>query len=350
MSWKINGNLLFPQQTVQTVDVLPQGTYYVRFDTQIGYYLERVEDFELPSKIYGDTSVVNRWLVSYHTNQRNTGIILTGIKGSGKTLLSKKCAIDSGLPIIIVDTPYNDSDFVSFITNPELGDICVFIDEFEKVFNKINSENSILTILDGAFNTHNLFIFTCNEMHTNEYLTNRPSRIRYRSHFESLPESVISEVISDLLQRKEYAESIKNVIQVIGIITFDLLITLIKEVDLFNEPANEVVKYLNITGETILVDITEVWKGKPYVINHGRALVKESNNSTFSFPRGFNFIADPEYCDEDYVPANSGYKGLPEWVYLPWKDIKQIDNDHWEYKGEFGTFIIERCRFKGLVF
>lgn len=48
--------------------------------------------------------------------------------------MSKKCAIDSGLPIIIIDAPYDDSDFVSFITNPELGDVCVFVDEFEKVF------------------------------------------------------------------------------------------------------------------------------------------------------------------------------------------------------------------------
>lgn len=29
MSWKITGNLLVPQQAVQAVDVLPQGTYYV---------------------------------------------------------------------------------------------------------------------------------------------------------------------------------------------------------------------------------------------------------------------------------------------------------------------------------
>lgn len=74
--------------------------------------------------------------------------------------MSKKCAIDSGLPIIIIDAPYDDSDFVSFITNPELGDVCVFVDEFEKVFEEESSVNTLLTILDGTFNTHNLFIFT----------------------------------------------------------------------------------------------------------------------------------------------------------------------------------------------
>ena len=347
MSWKVTGNLLVPQQAVQAVDVLPQGTYYVRFNPQIGYYLEKVEDFELPSKIYGDTNVVNRWLVSYHANQRNTGIILTGVKGSGKTLLSKKCAIDSGLPIIIIDTPYDDSDFVSFITNPELGDVCVFVDEFEKVFEEESSVNTLLTILDGTFNTHNLFIFTCNQMYANEYLINRPSRIRYRMHFESLPEEVIDEVIADLLQHKEYIESIKSVLFTVRVVTFDLLITLIKEVDLFNEPATIVASYLNIIPEEIKVNIIEIWKGKPYTISTD--IPFKNNSEGFNFYRCFSAVSDPEYCDQD-SGGKEGYEGLPEWVCLPWSEIKQLDNDHWQYDGVWGKFIIERYRYRGLVF
>lgn len=248
----------------------------------MGYYLEQIEDFVLPNKIYGSTKVVNRWLKSYCANQRNTGIILTGIKGSGKTLLSKKCAIDSGLPIIIIDAPYNDPDFISFVTSPELGDVCIFIDEFEKIYDKLGSENAILTILDGAFSTHNLFIFTCNNMHTNPYLTNRPSRIRYRSHFESLPNNVIDEVIKDLLHNKKHADSIRLVLSAIGIITFDLLITLIKEVNLFDEPANVVAPYLNIIPETIYVNIIEIWKDKPYIINYHIDFVRSSDSISFS--------------------------------------------------------------------
>ena len=348
MSWRIDGNLCIPQQAVQTADVLPKGTYYVRCSPQIGYYLEQIEDFKLPNKIYGSTEVVNRWLTSYHANQRNTGVILTGIKGSGKTLLSKKCAVDSGLPIIIIDKPYNDADFISFITNSELGDICIFIDEFEKVYDERGSENAILTILDGAFNTHNLFIFTCNLMHTNEYLTNRPSRIRYRSHFESLPEDIINDVIEDLLQHKEYADSIRTVLSAIGVVTFDLLITLIKEVDLFNEPANVIAPYLNIVAENIQVDVVEIWKGKPYIICYGKEFSRSVG--TFSFRRPFEQIPDPEYCDEDYCEENSPYEGLPEWVSIPWSEIKQLDNDHWEYKGELGHFRFDRYRLTRLIF
>lgn len=349
MSWKIQENFYIPQQAVKAADVIPHGTYYVRFNSQIGYYLERVEDFVLPSKIYGNTDIVTRWLTSYRANSRNTGIILTGVKGSGKTLLSKKCAIDSGLPIIIIDTPYDNSDFVSFITNPELGDVCIFVDEFEKVYSERGSEDSMLTILDGAFNTHNLFIFTCNKMHTNEYLTNRPSRIRYRSHFESLPEDVINEVIDDLLQRKEHRESILQVLNSIGVITFDLLITLIKEVDLFNQPASEVAPFLNIIAEDIRVDISEVWKGKAYVIHYDTNLGHDRQGE-YSLCRSFGMIPDPEYCDENYC-ENKPCKGLPEIVHLPWSDIKQVNPDRWEYRGEFGKFNFDRCKFSsGLIF
>ena len=348
MSWRIDGKLYIPQQAVKTVEVLSKGTYYVRFDPRMGYYLEQIKDFKLPNKIYGSTEVVDRWLTSYRANQRNTGVILTGIKGSGKTLLSKKCAVDSGLPVIIIDKPYNDADFISFITNPELGDICVFIDEFEKVYNERGSENAILTILDGAFNTHNLFIFTCNLMHTNEYLTNRPSRIRYRSHFESLPEDIINEVIEDLLQHKEHADSIRTVLSAIGVVTFDLLITLIKEVDLFNEPANVIAPYLNIVAENIQVDVVEIWKGKPYITCYDKEFSRSTG--TFSFRRSFDLIPDPEYCDKDCCEENSPYEGLPEWVYIPWSEIKQLDNDHWEYKGELGHFRFNRYRLTRLVF
>lgn len=348
MSWRIQENFYYPQKSVKTINLIPNGTYYVRYDLQLGYYLEQIENFKLPSKIYGNTEIVNRWLTSYKVNTRNTGIVLTGIKGSGKTLLSKKCAIDSKLPIIIIDTAYTDSDFISFITNPELGDVCIFIDEFEKIFIQKEEINTLLTLLDGTFNTHNLFIFTCNQMHTNEYLVNRPSRIRYRSHFESLPDEVINEVIADLLNYKEHTDSIKSVLQAIGIITFDLLIALINEINLFNESATEAVKHLNITYEQFEVDIIEIWKDKPYIIHTNQIMSFEDYD--ISIYRNFSLIHDPEYCDEDLSNDVSPYKGLPTEVIIPLSEFKQINNDLWKYDGVLGKFYLKRSRYRQLIF
>lgn len=137
MGLRIAGNRIFLQPAVNVVDTLPKGTYYVRYDKMTGYYLEMGIDFKLPNKIYGDLSIVDRWLKSYHNNSRNTGVLLSGTKGSGKTLLGKKLAIDSGLPIIIIDASYDDVDFLSFILSSEFGDVCIFIDEFEKLYDEV---------------------------------------------------------------------------------------------------------------------------------------------------------------------------------------------------------------------
>ena len=350
MSWIKTGNMFMPIQATETTSILPLGTYYCRFSLEKGFYLEKVEDFKLPSKIYGDTSVVNRWLTSYKNNTRNTGIILSGIKGSGKTLLSKKCAIDSKLPIIIIDTSYDNSDFLSFITNPELGNICIFIDEFEKVFSeeKGRSSDSILSLLDGTFNTHNLFIFTCNNMFISEYLINRPSRIRYRTNFTSLPEDVVNEVIEDLLKYKEFKDSIFLVIKKIGIITYDLLITLINEINLFNESAEVCAKYLNIQKSDLCVDVYEYWKGKPYLIYPDLNI--DASEDIICISRNFDRIPDPEYCDEDYCKFESGIKGLKDCVFVPLTDIISIDIDTWEYKTKDTRFILKRKQINTLLY
>lgn len=342
MSWKIQGKNFIPQQAVQTTDILPKGTYYIRYDERLGFYLEQVEDFKLPEKLYGDTSIVDHWLTSYNITPRNTGIILTGIKGSGKTLLSKKCAIDSGLPVIIIDNPYSDDEFISFITNPELGNVCIFIDEFEKVYSKSNDAHSLLSILDGAFNTHNLFIFTCNSMYDNEYLINRPSRIKYRIHFESLPDDTINEVINDLLIYPEYSEEIRKVLLEINIVTFDLLITLINETNIFRKSPILLSKNLNIQKELVYVNILEIWKGTPYFMDKNELY---NNNPYLCVIRNFDAIDDPEYCDED--ECDNG--GLPEYVYIPQSEIVPIASDTWEYKGKLGHFIFERNKYKHIL-
>ena len=45
MGWQINGNMLIAQKSVELTPKLPLGTYYLRMNPQIGYFLEKVEDF-----------------------------------------------------------------------------------------------------------------------------------------------------------------------------------------------------------------------------------------------------------------------------------------------------------------
>ena len=127
-----NGNELRITSIQGTYDKLPVGVYNLECD-ESGYFLTKTDDFKLPKKIYGDMSIVDRWLHTYQTRGRNLGVLLAGLKGGGKTITAKLLAIKSGLPIIIINSPYYGSSFISFLSNECLGDCVIFLDEYEKI-------------------------------------------------------------------------------------------------------------------------------------------------------------------------------------------------------------------------
>ena len=93
---------------------LPRGVYNLSFHPKIGYYLKRTQDFSLPPKVYGDLSIADRYLKTYNHRTRNTGVLLTGQKGSGKTILAKYLAIKSGLPVICINDAFNQEGMPPF--------------------------------------------------------------------------------------------------------------------------------------------------------------------------------------------------------------------------------------------
>ena len=64
------------------------------------------------------------------------------------------------------------------------------IDEFEKIFSG-EKQQHILTLLDGVFSTHKLFLLTCNDKwKIDSHMRNRPGRIYYMIEFEGLEPTV----------------------------------------------------------------------------------------------------------------------------------------------------------------
>src|SRR5690606_38905387 len=238
-------------------DRLPKGNYLLSFDQSSGeYFLTQKEEFVLPKKIYGSSTHIDRWITSYKNNtEKNLGISLEGFKGSGKTIDAQKFCILSGLPVIMITEPYKGSDFINFITNPVFNNCIIFIDEFEKVYSETGSEKWLLSLMDGQYPTRYVFVLTSNIASENPYLINRLNRIKYRKIYDSLDLDIIDEVIDDLLVYPEFKESILKFFKYTKLITFDLLVNLIKEVILFKEDALVCGNHLNIIPETMNYDL-----------------------------------------------------------------------------------------------
>ena len=232
---------------------LPLGTYTLQFDDFTkSYYLHQIEDIQLPNKIYGNVQqFANRVYIKYLAVERNLGVLMVGNKGTGKSITAKVIANQISCPIIIVTEGYNDPDFISFITDPSLGSCVILIDEFEKVYDNSHSDsNKLLSLLDGPYNTHHIFILTANEFwKINDMMKNRPSRIHFLKEFTSLKINVVEEIGLDLLEDKSYIPELIEVAQKMSECTFDTIMSLCKDCNLYHESPKSCVKYMNILLE-----------------------------------------------------------------------------------------------------
>jgi hypothetical protein len=73
---------------INICDGLPPGNYIVQFDQQSGeYFLETVDNFTIPTKLYGNVfDQAERIISTFMDRPNTTGVLLTGEKGSGKAL------------------------------------------------------------------------------------------------------------------------------------------------------------------------------------------------------------------------------------------------------------------------
>lgn len=166
---------------------LPVGIYSICL-TMTGYHLDRYADkFVFPYKMYGlQNEFIDHVIKTYHATEGNLGIMLTGTKGTGKTVTAKELANKLNLPIIIVkDMGDHNQSMIEFLSGIE-GDCILFLDEFEKNFSE--SDSTILQIMDGVYNSkyRKVFLLTTNAMTINENMVGRPSRIRYVKEFWQL--------------------------------------------------------------------------------------------------------------------------------------------------------------------
>lgn len=244
-----SGNIFQVSGGSDIYEQLPVGNYVLKLNPMTGFYLEEVDQFKLPSKIYGNTnSHCQRILTTYQQRGRNTGVLLVGEKGSGKTLLMRQVAINSGIPVIIINSSFTGDAFSSYLTSITQPCIVLF-DEFEKVY-KQEDQEQVLTLLDGTYQSNKLFLITSNNKWSlDDNMKNRPGRIYYLFEYSGLEENFIREYCVDNLIDKTKTSSIVNVSNMFDHFNFDMLAAIVEEVNRYNEEPSDIVKFLNAKPE-----------------------------------------------------------------------------------------------------
>ena len=227
---------------------LPAGNYTIAQDMMGNFYLEQIDDFEIPAKMYGNTlRHTDRIINTFWERPQQTGVLLNGEKGSGKTLLAKNLSTElakQGVPTIVINRDWKGDAFFKLLQDIDQPCVVLF-DEFEKVYDREDQEQ-ILTLLDGVFGSKKLYILTCNDKYRiDSHMRNRPGRIFYLLDFNGLDAAFIREYCEDRLNNKQYIDQICGLTSLFNQFNFDMLKALVEEMNRYNESPSEALEMLN---------------------------------------------------------------------------------------------------------
>lgn len=293
-----------PDVSGVAIDDLPAGFYRLCYNDKADmYWLQIANPLKLIPKAYGN-AYQHQARIMDTFNERTeipTTVLLEGYKGTGKTLLAKKLCVDfvnNGGICILQSEPYVGETYKSFLQKISQQKV-VFIDEFDKVYTKTEQVNDMLTLLDGMYPMHTMFVMTMNADSRGsryEYFHNRPGRVYYSLKFGSISEETIREYAADTLINKERVEEMIEYIGRFSMFNMDMLTILVKEINKSEGSGLTVRKmgeFLNIkptiTYDEIRLEYTAHYKGFDVTNLISRDYLKVDNFEQMLTSDGYRF-------------------------------------------------------------
>lgn len=344
--WVKAGNIYRIRDIGSQVDKIEPGVYKLGAD-MMGFYLEyQYKQFKFPYKVYGmDSSFVGRVCKTFKHVNDNLGVLLNGIKGSGKTVVSKRICNQLELPVIIIADKYEG---INHFINEFQQEAVFLFDEYEKIF---KDGYEMLTVMDGVMNTpyKKVFILTTNDTWVNSNMLQRPGRIRYFKSFGQLGVEAIEEIVDDKLDNKAFKGDIMKFISQLETITVDIVKCIVDECNIHGETPDKFADVFNVKKSDDEVDIYSISaEGKKLVYREVQVVPKKLdankhinvpfrvNGSTIGFIKQVNgdgtFVIEEVVCDEDGDEIIDDKTGVPKKQFVTYK-IENCNTVHPAFYG-----------------
>lgn len=275
---------------------LPALVYTVAESPNAAPKLQIQPPLPLPEKQFGDIrTVAKRVMTSFLDREEPTGVLLSGLKGSGKSVTARYIAMEcvsNGIPCIVLKCGQ---------LNPEIGQLIdsiqsqcmLLIDEIDKIRSEDTSESQrvLLSLLDGSgARARRLTVCTANSSsRLNGVLLSRPGRFRYHYKYTGVSKKVITEFIYDQMRHSASEERISSVVQFfMGLrrVSFDILGAVVEEALRFPDmPIKDLATDMNIeqvrAGAFSMKAWYKPWNIEMVVAPHCNAY-RESSSSIYS--------------------------------------------------------------------
>lgn len=253
---KVGNKIMFKPVTDGLDYSLEAGNVYTveidRYTDEIAF--NTAPALQLPTKVYEtteDRKFIDKVLNHYtNVNSGTVGVMLSGLKGSGKTIMMKRIAVESGLPIILIDKGFYPRQLTTLFNKLADTPVCILMDEVDKLGEHYD-DDYLLKVLDGINSSgKKLMIFTCNDDEDiNEYLKDRCSRIRYWKEYEETSASMIQTVLEDKLTDKTEAKPLTDfILENFACVSFDNIASFADEVNNYpNDTYEELFNDMNLS-------------------------------------------------------------------------------------------------------